>query len=622
MSGLFGTLNIGKSGLFAQQGAINVTGHNIANGNTEGYSRQRVELQTTRPYCKPSMNSTAGPGQIGTGVQIAAINRVRDSFLDYQTRVEYGVQGQFESRNKFLSQIENILNEPTDVGISNLVEKFFHSWQDLSLHSETSNARSVVIEQSKALTDELNHTYNELKQLKTNTQMEINNTVFEVNNILNQVNQLNQEIIQVKIAHQQPNDLMDRRDLLLDKLSSKFGIEIKKENFDGIDLTTSNHAKDYQKRTSELGGESPKVAKGSSLNLVQTINPDDTCRFSYITEIKETAKTGTYEITYYKDGDTKSDANKKTIKINMSKEEYKKLDECRVLWTYKGDVVVHEKNTNKNITNSQEKTLQNKEKIYVTKENGEYNYENLKCFEPPSGELRGLMSVQQDIDNYQDELNKLAKGLAFSVNAIHMQDDGNGNGLKDGKAFFINGKKHKDNPKAKLTDDEITAENITINEELLKDPMKIITGVTEKSSAEGDGKRALAIGQLRDTLMGIQSIENTTTRKSFLKDHFKENESLGKIFTITKNTNGKTLDSHFNDVVGGLGVDEQEARRMVKNQGVLLAGFKQARDSVSGVSLDEEFANIVQYSHCYQANAKIISTVDQLLDVVINGLKR
>ncbi|WP_050606973.1 flagellar hook-associated protein FlgK [Clostridium niameyense] len=621
MSGLFGTLNIGKSGLFAQQGAINVTGHNIANANTEGYSRQRVELQTTRPYCKPSMNSTVGPGQIGTGVQIAAINRVRDSFLDYQTRVEYGVQGQFESRNKFLSQIENILNEPTDVGISNLVKQFFDSWQDLSLHSETSNARSVVIEQSKALTDELNHTYNQLNQLKTNTQMEINHTVFEVNSILNQVNQLNQEIIQVKIAHQQPNDLMDRRDLLLDKLSSKFGIEIKRENYEGIDITTSNSAKNYQKKTSELGGKAPtykdKTGKEHSLNLLQTINPDDVYRFSYIKDInppkgKKVGEAGEYTVTYYKNGDTNSDENKRTIKVKINTEdEYKRLDECRVIWTDMEGRAITVKNE------ATDNTLKAK-----LDNNKSCNFMELKLFEPPSGEFKGLMSVQQDIDKYEDELNKLAKALAFSVNAIHMQDDGNGNGLKDGKAFFINGKKYKDNPTAKLTDDEITAENITINEELFEDPMKIITGVNEKTSAEGDGKRALAIAQLRDTLMEIQSIENTTTRKSFLKGYFEQNKNLGEIFTIAKNTNGKTLDSHFNDVIGALGVDEQEAKRVVKNEAVALAEFKQARSSVSGVSLDEEFANIVQYSHCYQANAKIISTVDQLLDVVINGLKR
>lgn len=618
MSGLFGTLNIGKSGLFAQQGAINVTGHNIANANTEGYSRQRVELETTRPYCKPSMNSTVGPGQIGTGVQIAAINRVRDSFLDYQTRVEHGVQGQFESRNKFLSQIENILNEPTDVGISNLIEKFFHSWQDLSLHSETSNARSVVMEQSKALTDELNHTYNELKQLKTNTQMEINNTVFEVNNILNQVNQLNQEIVQVKIAHQQPNDLMDRRDLLLDKLSTKFGIEIKRENFEGIQLTTSNHAKNYQEKTSKYGGESPKDAKGDNLNLVQTIEPDKVNRFSYITEIKPPAgaklgEAGEYSVTYYKDGDTKSNANKRTIKIKIdNKEQYKRLDECRVIWTDIDGRAITVKDE------ATDNTLKAK-----LDNNKSCDFKELKLFEPPSGELRGLMSVQQDINKYQGELNKLAKALAFSVNAVHTQKstfdkDDNTFVDKDDKKplnFFVNGENLD-------LEKEITAENITVNKELSKDPMKIVTGVTEKSSAEGDGKRALAIAQLRDVLMGIQDIDNDTERNKFLAGNFKTNSELGGISTITKNTNGMTINSYFNDVVGGLGVDEQEAKRMVKNQKVLLAGFKQARDSVSGVSLDEEFANIVQYSHCYQANAKIISTVDQLLDVVINGLKR
>ncbi len=90
MSGLFGTLNIGKSGMFAQQGALNTTSHNIANANTEGYSRQRVELQTTRPYCKPSMNSAAGPGQVGTGVQIVAINRVRDSFFRLSNKSRIG----------------------------------------------------------------------------------------------------------------------------------------------------------------------------------------------------------------------------------------------------------------------------------------------------------------------------------------------------------------------------------------------------------------------------------------------------------------------------------------------------------------------------------------------------
>ena len=81
-----------------------------------------------------------------------------------------------------------------------------------------------------------------------------------------------------------------------------------------------------------------------------------------------------------------------------------------------------------------------------------------------------------------------------------------------------------------------------------------------------------------------------------------------------------TLDNYFKDTVDRLGIQEQEAKRMVANQHTLLAGITQAKDSVSGVSLDEEIANLVQFQHSYQANAKIISVVDQLLDVVVNGL--
>ncbi|HDK7167373.1 flagellar biosynthesis protein FlgK [Clostridium sporogenes] len=604
MSGLFGTLNIGKSGMFAQQGAINTTSHNIANANTEGYSRQRVELQTTRPYCKPSMNSAAGPGQVGTGVQIVAINRVRDSFLDYQTRVELGVAGQFASRNKFLSQIENILNEPTDVGISKLFGKMFDAWHDLSLNPQTSNARSVVMEQASALADELNHTFNELSKLKENTQREIQQTVFEVNSILDQINQLNQEIIQVKVAGQQPNDLMDRRDLLLDKLSEKFGIEIDKENFEGINLSTSNHAKNYQDKTSEFGG-APPIVDGKDANLVQRINPGDVYRFSYIKDMKPAKwEEGTkeVEITYYVGGDIKSEKNKRTLTVNIeSEEDFKRLDEGRVLWTdNEGKPIIVDKDNNGHAWNGTES-------ISLNKESG------LKLFEPPSGEFRGQMSVQQDIDIYKEQLNKLAKALAFSVNAIHTQSNGMDGEAGDGILFFVNG--------TGGSEKEITAENIAVNKVIKENTMKIIAGVTA-NSGEGDGKRALAIAKLKDTLMAIQGIDRNTDRNQFIKDHFDKNEELGDIYTITKNTEGMTMDTYFNDIIGGLGVDEAEAKRMVKNQATVLAGFQQSKDSVSGVSLDEEFANLVQFNHCYQANAKIISTVDQLLDVVINGLKK
>ncbi len=477
------------------------------------------------------------------------------------------------------------------------------------------------MEQASALADELNHTFNELSKLKENTQREIQQTVFEVNSILNQLNQLNQEIVQVKVAGQQPNDLMDRRDLLLDKLSAKFGIEIDKENFEGINLSTSNHAKDYQDKTSPLGGTPPQIqgkdGKFYDANLVQRINPEDVYRFSYIKDItpkdkQKLGENGKYEVTYYVGGDTKSEDNKRTITVTInSEEEFKRLDEGRVLWTDKnGDVV--------KIPNNSSPDDKDNQSTETIKNNGSCDFTNLKLFEPPSGELKGQMSVQEEIDNYQEQLNKLAKALAFSVNAIHTQSLDPASPTDNALNFFING----ENPNNEM---EITAGNIALNKAIKENPMKIIAGVTP-NSGEGDGKRALAISQIKDVFMSIQDIKKDTDRKKFLEKFFKPNDEFEfkgtTLNTIGKDTNGMTMNTYFNDIIGGLGVDEAEAKRMVKNQATLLAGFQQSRDSVSGVSLDEEFANLVQFNHCYQANAKIISTVDQLLDVVINGLKK
>ncbi len=133
----------------------------------------------------------------------------------------------------------------------------------------------------------------------------------------------------------------------------------------------------------------------------------------------------------------------------------------------------------------------------------------------------------------------------------------------------------------------------------------------------------MAIAGLRDKLMGIQKIKSGTTRDKYIKDFcggLVEDEYGVK--TINGTTDGMKIDNYFKDMVDALGIQEQEARRMVKNQAKVLTSFTQSRDAVSGVSLDEEMVNLVQFQHAYVANSKIIATVDELLDVVINGLKR
>jgi flagellar hook-associated protein 1 FlgK len=585
MSGLFGTLHVGKSGIFANQRSIDVTSHNIANANTEGYSRQRAELQTERPFCTPSMNNAAGAGQLGRGVNVADINRIRDTFLDYQVRIELGVQGKYAGRHKFLNEIENIFNEPSETGISTLLGNFFDGWQELSKQPHSSNARTVVAEQSKALTDELNHLYGQLHKLKDNAKTSIRQDLNDVNSILDQMERLNEEIIQVTAAGQKPNDLLDRRDLLLDKLSSKFGINIDKKVLNGIDVNTKGDA----------GAEPP-----GGLNLIQMVKPEEALRFAYISSISpaEAPKPGDtkeYKITYYKNADMTDEKNKVEMTIKLNDTQYKELDKSRTLWTDKSGNPLGKDGSKEDVTSG---------KVTVTKE--------IRIFQPSTGNLNGYMSVQDDIDNQIEQLDKLARTLAYAVNAVHSQSQDSTN---DDLPFFVNKDENG-------TEDKITAENITVNKDILKDVMKIKVGRGD-NPGETDGTRALAIANIMDKLIEIQNLDLSKGRQDALKAIGGEwTQDEANIWTIQGTTDGMTFGGYFKDMVDRLGVQTQEAKRMVKNQHSVLASFQQSRDAVSGVSLDEEMTNLIQFQHAYQANAKLISTVDELLDVVVNGLKR
>lgn len=594
MSGLFSTFNVAKRGMSVQQKAIDVASHNIANANTEGYSRQRVTIETTRPFGMASMNSVSEPGQLGTGAQISAIQRVRDTFLDYQVRVETSTYGKYEARQKFLNEVESIFNEPSDTGLSTLIGKFYDSWHQLSKQAHSSNARTVVAQQSAALADELNHTYSQLTKLKENANSIVQNTVFDVNGLLNQVNDLNQQIIGVKVAGNMPNDLMDKRDLLLDQLSAKFNLKITNRHFEGIDVYPADVD----------GVAQPAVIKAEPNYQVN--------RLSSIQGMQKIAD-GTYEITYLPLSDISSSS--KTIKVTgMTEDKVKELEQSRVLWANSSGTAVDNGGS-------------------VIEDGATVDYSKLSLFKPASGELNGYMTVTKDIDIYIDQLNGLAKALAYTVNAVH---SGKTDASEDKVPFFVNSKIAND--ETKTIDDilegesEITAGNIAVNKEILKDVMKIKTRTNDDQfdyasennlDGETDGARAQAIANLRNVLLRIQDIGTKINSREDVFDSTLGGNSLSNNgMTIGNNLNGMTVDNFFKDTMNKLGVQAQEAKRIVKNQESLLSSFNESKLSVSGVSLDEEMANLIQFQHAYQANAKIIATVDELLEVVVNGLKR
>lgn len=557
MASIFSTFNTAKSGLTVHQSGINVTSHNIANSSTVGYSRQRAKIQTSRP-----ITLGAEAGQVGTGAQISAIERVRDSFLDYQVRVETAELGKYSTKLDYLSQVEGIFNEPSDTGISTALSDFFDAFQELSKQSTSSSTRVVVTQKTKTLCDLINNTYTKLEKLQENSVESVKNSVKEVNSILEQLTIVNNQIRIASITGDQPNDLMDSRDNLLDELSSKFGIDVDKTQFNGNDITATGI--------------------GANLNPLVNSEPNgEVTRLSFISEIKDNGN-GSHTISYFVNGDTEKP---KTITVSgLAVTEVDTLKKTRILLTDGNGEMIDGKGN-------------------IVKDGGTIA-NPIEKFIPKSGEIAGAIEVQESIGSYMNQLDKMAKGLALSVNAIHSGSmDSNIKDTTKTLDFFV----------ASDGKDEagINAKNISINTLILENPSFINTK-ENVDAGEGDGSRALAIAQLQNTLLSISKIDSTTTRAQLCTFTNGSTMSL-----VSDTASGTKVESYFQDVVDKLGVEAQHAKRVVSNEEDLLNSLDLNRLSVSGVSLDEEMTNLIQYQKAYSANAKTITTVSDMLDIIL-----
>ena len=545
MSGLFDTFNIVKRGMATQQTALNVVSHNIANANTDGYSVQRANIKTTEPFGMPSLDTATHLGQLGTGSIVASIDRSRDEFLDTQIRKEDSTLGKYDIREQYLSDVEAVLNDSSKTGLSSVLDNFWDSWQQLSTNPEPdSTARTLVLQNAESLTTAINQDYEKLQNLENNAGDLIQQQVFEVNNILTQISDLNDQIKAVKVSGETPNDLYDRRDLLLDQLSERYNFNISKDDFDGVTV-----------KGLVENGEVDLVDSSSAPGVV-----------SYLEGIDED---GTAHILI--GGDTNSEKD-----ITLSSDEIKqyKNDDG----TYKFKTILYHEDTGK--------------------------------IEPAnftSGSLNGLNTINTDIEIYKKDLNNLAKVLAVSVNTIHSGSTVDGTGTN----FF--------DPEAETSDE--AASDLKV---IITDPDKINAGSIIGSDSTGNGERATMIGQLRNTVMDVLGITNSTTdiRKAFTDSVLGGNTDLNDISNIKLQSasSGESINSYYKSTVTNLGVKSQEAVRMVTNQNALLSQLKSRRDSISGVSIDEEMTNMIQFQRSYEANAKMVSVVDELLNVVVNGL--
>lgn len=219
-------LEMGRRAMDYFRRGMETAGHNISNADVEGYSRQRVEASTTSPFTNPALNRPNIPGQVGTGVQIDAIVRLRDAFLDIQYREEMTVKGYWEQIQNALSTVEVYVNEPAGAGLKTALDTYWSSLQELSKRPDDSAVREDMVEKTKNLTVYLGQLVRNYDEYRTALNRDIKLMVDEANTLIDQIAGLNTTIKQVQGVGGNPNDLMDKRDVLVDKLSKLIDISV------------------------------------------------------------------------------------------------------------------------------------------------------------------------------------------------------------------------------------------------------------------------------------------------------------------------------------------------------------------------------------------------------------
>jgi flagellar hook-associated protein 1 FlgK len=587
----FLSMEIGKRSIMTHQTALSVTGHNIANANTVGYTRQSPTLVTTRPHYTPNLTSNSGIGQLGTGVEVAYLERLRDAFLDGQIRNENKTTGYWSAIQDTLAKIEVILNEPSNDGLRTVMDQFWESWQDLSAHPESESVRAVVAQRGAALADAFNHTYQQLTELREDVNAFVRVKVDEINSIAQQMADLNQQILSITIAGKQPNDLLDKRDLLIDELSR-------------IADVTVNH--DHNGMVSvQLGGR--PLVQGKDFAVMDTV----------------TDKRGMHQVVW---ADTKT-------AVNVTGGELRGLLDARGATELDKSPSVYAE-----IIPNMIEDLNQLAKTIILRTNeihrGGFSLNNKDPFpegnnfftEPADLTIHhNWAQIMQVDEQIADDPKNIAAARYHTWDSDHSVETNAGDGSV---ALMIAQLKHDYNiqqytassgdltvtfPYDAAITFSVDGVPITILQEAYADLNKLADAIQQALD-----KKGLALNVRTEGRQLVFYSTETFAIQDFLTED--NNLTTQVPDDNDKVVNKATTDDFWRSVCAQVGVMSQESLRMVKNQDTLLNELENKRQSVSGVSLDEEMTNMIKFQHAYNAASRFITTIDEAIEVIVNRM--
>jgi len=560
MSSLNSSLHMGQHALSINQRAMQTVGHNIANQETEGFSRQQVHSGTAAP----------DPTGVGGGAKAQPTSRVYDKFVQRKILQENPRSGMFKSRGEFLQKIEIIFSETEGNGLHQALNEFWNSWSQLSNQPESESARIQVRERSDVLARRFRGMHSQLDGLRNEINGRLVATINKVNELGQKVAELNRQIISYESGQRNANDMRDARNQAIEELSELVDVN-SFENPNGRvtviigrDWTLVEGNNRYQLEGKMKGGELGMLRiDGVSIND----NRRDLTRIFREGEMSEMLRMRDDTIVGYQH-------NLDEIAFNLAGQ----VNKIHATGTGINSATDMMKSTfGLNSTALSQPLPFLKDGIFQLHLVDPHN-EILETYE---------IEIQAGIDTLPDIVQRLNQTIS-DPGLLQASIEADGSMLLQSASDykFIFGEDQSSITQVlglnSFFDTLKGAEDIQLSENIRENTNNISTG---KDLIPGDNRVALEIAKLQ-------------TRPTM------RDETM-------------TFDEYYNGVLTGMGLKIQRNKTEQAQQESMVRQFKEIRSSISSVNMDEELTDMMQYQKAYEASARFINTVDRMMETVI-----
>ncbi len=610
MANTFFGLDIGRSGLFTAQGGLNTTAHNIANVETEGYTRQKLELKAGT-----ALRANGRHGMIGTGVDVVALTQTRSEYYDEKYRNNNSIYGGYSTKSNYMSQIQSYLNEIELEGFTTTFDRMYDTIQELEKDPANLTVRTQVTNVAQSFCEYFNSLFTNLQAVQEDCNFEIKNQVDRVNAIAAEIASLTKQINTVEIGGSNANDLRDARNLMVDKLSEIINVSVEEAPDGPVGL------KSY-------------VVKVDGQTLVDTYETHRLSVKPRENKMNQTDAEGLYDVVWDNGQQFNPYAYTQSgsIKALFEVRDGNNADNLKgTVTAYVGMYSVTMKNatvneeTKLNIPESGEITVGTVKYEYesfevtIDKETGEYSYEfqlkePVRTYADEEPSAVGITVDYKGVPYYMAQMNEFLRTYAKKFNEIHKSGvDLNGEAGLD--VFVgtnkITGKEYQfgtygeeggvgydpfsfNSQTGEFFQEDmtgvvssyyhITAENIRINNTIQHDASKF-AAASDIVNGVGNYDKALELLELKtDTSM------------------FKQGKPAAFLQTL----------------VAEVGIDTKAALNFEKSQNNLVSAINNQRLSVGGVDTEEEAMNLMRFQQAYNLSAQVISIMNQIYDKLIN----